>query len=80
VRLHQARLNRACFERNETDRSFVNVNATLTIGVDGAAETVTATGDDPAVSQCVETHLRGWHFPVEGCTEKISIPFRFPLR
>jgi len=80
MRLHLTRLNRMCFERNETDRSSVNVNATLTIGVDGVPQTVTAFGDDTAVSQCVETHLRGWRFPAAGCTEKISIPLRFPLR
>jgi hypothetical protein len=80
MRPHLTRLNRMCFARNETDRSSVNVNATLTIGVDGVPQTVTASGDDTAVSQCVETHLRGWRFPAAGCTEKISIPFRFPLR
>ncbi len=80
VRLHLTRINRACFERNETDRSSVNVNATLTIGGDGVPQIVTASGDDTAVSQCVETHLRGWRFPAAGCTEKITIPFRFPAR
>jgi hypothetical protein len=73
-------LNRTCFERSETDRSSVSVNAALTIGVDGLPQNVTAVGDDPAVAQCVEGHLRGWRFPAAGCTQKISIPFRFPLR
>jgi serine/threonine protein kinase len=80
VRVHAMHLNRTCFERSETDRSSVNVKAALTIGVDGLPQNVTAVGDDPTVAQCVEGHLRGWRFPAAGCTQKISIPFRFPLR
>jgi eukaryotic-like serine/threonine-protein kinase len=79
VKLHLMHLNRSCFERAETAKAAVNVTATLTIGPDGLAQAVTTAGDDPSVAQCVEGHLRAWHFPA-GCTQKISIPLRFPLR
>jgi hypothetical protein len=80
VRLHVTHLNRTCFERNESERSSASVNVTLTIGADGLPENVAAVGDDPSIAQCVEGHLRQWRFPAAGCTEKIKIPFRFPLR
>lgn len=79
VKIHLMRLNRTCFEHDETGRASANITATLTIGPDGMPQTVTALGDDPPVAQCVEGHLRAWHFPA-GCTQKISIPLRFPLR
>ena len=80
VRLHVTHLNRTCFERNESERSSASVNVTLTIGADGLPQNVAAVGDDPSIAQCVEGHLRQWRFPAAGCTEKIKIPFRFPLR
>jgi len=79
VRLHLMHLNRSCFEHAETAKAAANVTATLTIGPDGLPQTVTTAGDDPSVAQCVEGHVRAWHFPA-GCTQKISIPLRFPLR
>jgi hypothetical protein len=79
VRLHLVHLNRSCFKHAETAKGAANITATLTIGPDGLPQTVTTAGDDPAVARCVEGHLRAWHFPA-GCTQKISIPLRFPLR
>jgi serine/threonine protein kinase len=80
VRVHLIRLNRSCFERVEPSKASVNISAMVTIGADGVPQTVTASGDDPSVAQCVEDHIRLWHFPAAGCTQKTAIPFRFPLR
>jgi serine/threonine protein kinase len=80
VRFHLIHLNRSCFERVEPSKASVNINAMVTIGADGVPQTVTASGDDPSVAQCVEGHVRLWHFPAAGCTQKTAIPFRFPLR
>jgi tRNA A-37 threonylcarbamoyl transferase component Bud32 len=80
VHQHMTHLNRMCFERSESERPSVDVNATVAIGADGFPLSVTTTGDDPSVARCVETHVRLWHFPVVGCTQKISIPLRFRTR
>jgi hypothetical protein len=80
VHQHMPHLNRMCFERSESERSSVDVNATVAIGADGFPLSVTTTGDDPSVARCVETHVRLWHFPAVGCTQKISIPLRFRSR
>ena len=80
VRFHLIHLNRSCFERLEPSKASVAISATVAIGADGVPQTVTASGDDPSVAQCVEGHVRLWHFPAAGCTQKMVIPFRFPLR
>jgi eukaryotic-like serine/threonine-protein kinase len=78
VRLHFLGL-RHCYERSRVFGSPVNVDVTLTVSTDGLPENVTATGDDPPVARCVEGHVRLWHFAAMGCTQRISIPLRFPL-
>jgi hypothetical protein len=78
VRLHVLGLRR-CYERSRVFGSPVNVEVTLTVSADGLAENVTAMGDDPPVARCVEGHVRLWHFAAMGCTQRISVPLRFPL-
>jgi hypothetical protein len=75
--LHQAGVRRACWERNPTSKSAVSVNVSMTIGPDGSAQSVSATGDEPSVAKCIENDVRGWHFPAMGCSQQVSIPFKF---
>jgi hypothetical protein len=50
---------------------------TLTVAADGAAQGVTATGDDPAVAKCIETDIKNWRFPAMGCSQKTGFGFKF---
>jgi hypothetical protein len=80
VQLHMVAVRRSCWERSQTTKSSVNVNVSLTVGADGSAQGVSASGDDPSVSKCIENDVRGWHFPAMGCTQRTSIPFKFLLQ
>ncbi len=77
IQAHQLALRRACWERNPTTRPTVNVSVQLTVGPDGSAQGVSATGDEPSVAKCIETDVRNWRFPAMGCPQKTSIPFKF---
>jgi predicted Zn finger-like uncharacterized protein len=80
VQLHMVAVRRSCWERGQTTKPSVNVNVMLTVGPDGSAQGVSATGDDPTVSKCIENDVRNWHFPAMGCSQKTSIPFKFLLQ
>ena len=54
-----------------------NVSVTMTVAGDGSAQSVSATGDDPAVAQCIATDVRNWHFPALGCSQKTGFGFKF---
>jgi len=73
-------VRRSCWERSQTTKPSVNVNVALTVGADGSAQGVSASGDDPSVAKCIENDVRGWRFPAMGCTQKTSIPFKFLLQ
>jgi predicted Zn finger-like uncharacterized protein len=77
VQLHQVAVRRSCWERSQSTKGSANVNVTLTIGADGSAQGVSASGDDPTVAKCIENDVRSWRFPAMGCTQKTSIPFKF---
>jgi predicted Zn finger-like uncharacterized protein len=77
IQLHQLALRRACWERNPTTKPTVNVGVQLTVGPDGSAQGVSTTGDEPSVTKCIETDVRGWHFPAMGCSQKTGFSFKF---
>jgi hypothetical protein len=74
---HQVAIRRACWERNASNKSSANVSVSLTIGADGTAQNVSASGDDPTVAHCIENDVRNWRFPSMGCSQKIAVPFKF---
>ncbi len=80
VQLHMVPVRRSCWERSQTTKASVNVTVALTVGADGSAQAVSASGDDPSVAKCIENDVRGWRFPSMGCTQKTSIPFKFLLQ
>jgi hypothetical protein len=77
IGLHRVALQRACWERSSSQKPSANVTVSLTIGADGSAQGVNASGDDPAVARCIENDVRGWKFPAMGCSQPTSIPFHF---
>ncbi len=77
IQLHQLALRRACWERNPTTKPTVSVGVQLTVGPDGSAQGVSTTGDEPSVTKCIETDVRGWHFPAMGCSQKTGFSFKF---
>ncbi len=77
IQLHQLALRRACWERNPTTKPTVNVSVQMTVGPDGSAQGVSTSGDEPSVTKCIETDVRGWHFPAMGCSQKTGFSFKF---
>jgi hypothetical protein len=75
--VHQLAIRRTCWERNPTTKQSVNVTVSLTVGPDGSAQGVSASGDEPSVAKCIENDVRAWHFPAMGCSQKTAIPFKF---
>lgn len=77
VRNYQTGVKRSCWERNGTQQAAVNVKAHVTVGPSGAVQGVDAEGNDPIVTKCIETSIRGWKFPPSGTTTRVDIPFHF---
>jgi hypothetical protein len=77
IGLHQVAIRRACWERNPTVKPTVSVSVALTVGADGSAQGVSATGDEPSVAKCIENDVRGWHFPAMGCSQKTAFSLKF---
>jgi len=55
----------------------MNVTVSLTIGVDGTAQGVSASGDEASVASCIASDVRNWRFPAMGCSQRTAIPFHF---
>ncbi len=77
IGLHQLAIRRTCWERNPTVKPTVNVSVSLTVGPDGSAQSVSTSGDEASVAKCIETDVRGWHFPAMGCSQKTGFSFKF---
>ena len=77
IGLHQPGIRRSCWERNPTTKPTVNVSVSLTIGSDGAPQSVSASADEPSVAKCVENDVRTWRFPAMGCSQQTSFSFHF---
>jgi hypothetical protein len=77
IGLHQVAIRRTCWERDPTTKPTVNIGVSLTIGADGSAQNVSASGDETSVAKCIENDVRGWHFPAMGCSQKTGFSFKF---
>ncbi len=78
IGLHQVAVRRQCWDRNPTARPSVGITVAMTVGPDGTTQGVSASGDDAAVAKCIENDIRSnWHFGSIGCSQKVSIPFKF---
>jgi hypothetical protein len=77
IGLHQLAIRRSCWERDPTTKPTVNIGVSLTIGPDGSAQNVSASGDEQSVARCIENDVRGWHFPAMGCSQKTGFSFKF---
>jgi predicted Zn finger-like uncharacterized protein len=77
IGMHQLAIRRSCWERDPTTKPTVNVSVSMTIGTDGSAQAVAASGDESSVVKCIENDVRGWHFPAMGCSQKTGFSFKF---
>ncbi|HEY1694658.1 MAG TPA: GYF domain-containing protein [Polyangiaceae bacterium] len=77
IGMHSVGLRRACWERSTSQKQTANITVSLTIGGDGAAQGVSASGDDSAVASCIANDVKNWHFPAMGCSQRTAIPFHF---
>ncbi len=74
---HQAGIKRACWERSPSTKPAVNISISLTIGGDGSAQSVSATGDDASVAMCVQNDVKGWRFPAMGSSQATAFSLHF---
>jgi len=74
VRNHQTSVKRNCWDRLTSTAPSVNVTVNAIVASSGEVSSVHASGNEPAVSRCVEDEVRGWHFPGGGAAQ---IPFHF---
>jgi predicted Zn finger-like uncharacterized protein len=74
---HQVGVRRSCWDKSPSTKPAANVSVSLTVGTDGAAQGVSASGDEPSVAKCVEDNVRQWRFPAMGCSQAVNIPFHF---
>ncbi|HEY3815638.1 MAG TPA: GYF domain-containing protein [Polyangiaceae bacterium] len=77
IGLHSVGLRRACWERSTASKTTANVTVSLTIGADGSAQGVSASGDEASVASCIASDVRNWRFPAMGCSQRTAIPFHF---
>ncbi|CAN5924959.1 hypothetical protein BH11MYX4_BH11MYX4_66710 [soil metagenome] len=77
VNTRKAGVKRTCLDRGGSSASSTKVTATITIAPNGAVQNVAATGNDPAVTKCIEQQLRSWSFPAPGEVKQVQIPFVF---
>lgn len=74
---HSLSVRRNCWERGGSQQSSVAVTATIRVSGSGNVSSVSADGNDPAVSKCIENAIRGWQFPATGGQSTVKIPFKF---
>ncbi len=75
---HKVAIRRLCWDGHRTARPAVGIAVSMTVAPDGTAQSVSASGDDPEVAKCIENDIRNnWDFGNVGCSQKVSIPFRF---
>jgi hypothetical protein len=74
---HQSGIKRACWERSPSTKPAVNVSISLTVGGDGSAQGVSASGDDPSIAMCVQNDVKSWRFPAMGNPQPTAFSLHF---
>ena len=74
---HQAGIKRSCWERSPSTKPAVNVSISLTVGGDGSAQAVSASGDDPSIAMCVQNDVKSWRFPAMGNPQPTAFSLHF---
>jgi hypothetical protein len=47
---------------------------------DGRVQGVSASGDEPSITDCVANDLEGWLFPATGNAQAVNLPIHFAKR
>ncbi|MFO0742446.1 MAG: protein kinase [Labilithrix sp.] len=77
VAARKAGVKRTCLDRGGNTAASTKITASLTIAPNGSVQSVTSSGDDPAIARCIENQLRTWTFPAPGEVKQVQIPFVF---
>jgi predicted Zn finger-like uncharacterized protein len=77
IQQHQAGIKRACWERSPSTKPAVNISISLTVGGDGSAQGVSASGDDASIAMCVQNDVRNWRFPAMGNSQATAFSLHF---
>jgi predicted Zn finger-like uncharacterized protein len=78
-------VRRGCWDQALSARgpdapSSARVGVTITIAPSGNVDNVTTTGDPkgyPNLAHCIESKVRGWHFPRSSASTTAQVPFVF---
>ncbi len=77
VQQHQLGTRRKCWDASNSQQGSVNVTVTIQVSGSGSVSSASGEGNDPAITKCIETSVREWHFPATGGTSTVKIPFKF---
>lgn len=77
VAARKTAVKRTCLDRGGSTAASTKITASLTIAPNGSVQSVSSTGDDPAVGKCIENQLKSWTFPAPGEVKQVQIPFVF---
>jgi len=77
VAARKTAVKRTCLDRGGSTAASTKITASITIAPNGSVQSVSSTGDDPAVGKCIENQLKTWTFPAPGETKQVQIPFVF---
>jgi hypothetical protein len=77
VSAHSAEIRKACWDARGDSPDTAKVSVVVEVAVDGSVSSAMATGDDPKLARCLETHIKSWTFPPPKQTSTVNIPFNF---
>ena len=77
VRQRSASVKRSCWEHSATSAKSNNTTVALTIAGSGSVSSSSASGNDPAISHCIESATKNWQFPPSSGSTTVNIPFHF---
>lgn len=79
VRLHARDIGNTCWAGIEK-AGPARLTVALEVGVDGRIRYAAASGESPAMRECVETHVKSWEFLPQAQAQTMALPFEVDRR
>jgi hypothetical protein len=79
VRLHARDIGATCW-MNFEKAGPARLTVALEVGVDGKIRYAAASGETPAMRECVETHVKSWEFLPQAQAQTMALPFEVDRR
>jgi hypothetical protein len=80
VRLHARDIGTTCWTGLESKQGPARLTVALEVGVDGKIRYAAASGESPAMRECVETHVKSWEFLPQAQAQTMALPFEVDRR